>query len=936
MPDIDSHTEVVNLETSDDDDDLEETRHSRAATSCMHGSCTFPTSPNSHLEDRNSEQMRIKEEPHQPASNKVQFDDSEDDGFNDGEAAYKKFKDRKSAKRRRSAAASRKAKQKILKKEMSGDEAESNQSERVDLSIGAKKYLQDQRDDVPNEDDLLLDSIPEYLQKRRTQFDRKKAHLHVHGLKIPPSYDEVEFSDDENLEHLQEKPVFRDRTADRPYKDIELPRSLGLIPAAIARWLRPYQVEGAEFLHEMFVYQKGGILGDDMGLGKTIQVIAFLTAAYGKTGDERDYKRMRKMRRMEGNNWYPRTLIICPGSLKSNWKSELNRWGWWHIDEYSGPNKELALDAAKSGRVEILIMTYETYSGNKDFVNMVEWDCVIADECHKIKEQTALVTKAMNEINALCRIGLTGTAIQNRYEELWTLLNWANPGKLGPLAEWNTYIAEPLKLGQSHTATWSQLRKARRTAQMLVNNLLPRFFLRRMKSLIADQLPRKSDRVVFCPLTATQAEAYENFLDSSIVKHIMTSTERCDCGSGRKAGWCCHRLIPGTTSTWQSFVFPAINVLQKLSNHLAILMPRQSDTVYKQKKELEMLQIALPDQWEDLYKSRESIVNFANPEFCGKWKVLQKLLKWWHTNGDKVLVFSHSIRLLKMLQMLFVHTSYNVKYFDGSLSYEERAKVVDEFNSDPKQFVFLISTKAGGVGLNITSANKVVVVDPNWNPSYDLQAQDRAYRIGQQRDVEVFRLVSAGTIEEIVYARQVYKQQQGEIGYTASSERRYFKGIQAKADQKGEIFGLRNLFKYEHEMLVLRDIINKTKVAESLAGVNVMDFKFKEETPGAEGLPIKEEDDGMSQLAAMIRGERDDDDAEKETKRKQTRVDPIQSILAHAGVEYTHLNNEVVGSSRVEEQLSRRARQGPNDTTADGRVFGQPGMSSSESEGFSE
>ncbi|CRK45257.1 hypothetical protein BN1723_019675, partial [Verticillium longisporum] len=157
-------------------------------------------------------------------------------------------------------------------------------------------------------------------------------------------------------------------------------------------------------------------------------------------------------------------------------------------------------------------------------------------------------------------------------------------------------------------------------------------------------------------------------------------------------------------------------------------------------------------------------------EFCGKWKVLKKLLKFWHENGDKVLVFSHSVRLLRILQHLFSNTSYNVTYLDGSLSYLERQQAVDDFNSDPGQFVFLISAKAGGVGLNITAANKVVIVDPHWNPSYDLQAQDRAYRIGQRRDVEVFRLVSSGTIEEIVYARQIYKQQQANIGYTASSE----------------------------------------------------------------------------------------------------------------------------------------------------------------------
>ena len=151
---------------------------------------------------------------------------------------------------------------------------------------------------------------------------------------------------------------------------------------------------------------------------------------------------------------------------------------------------------------------------------------------------------------------------------------------------------------------------------------------------------------------------------------------------------------------------------------------------------------------------------------------MKKLLKFWHGNGDKVLVFSHSVRLLRILQHLFTNTSYTVSYLDGSLSYEQRQEIVDTFNSDPTQFVFLISTRAGGVGLNITSPNKVVIVDPHWNPSYDLQAQDRAYRIGQTRDVEVFRLISLGTVEETVYARQVYKQQQMQVGYNASLQTR--------------------------------------------------------------------------------------------------------------------------------------------------------------------
>ncbi|KAJ5500181.1 Helicase C-terminal [Penicillium expansum] len=895
MANNDYNGEVITINS--DDDDLEVTQYAT------------PTASNRFSGVRHGTDTPIKSESRNLLSSsssavKIQPVDSDEEDANDGELAYKKFKERKSLKRKQDAAATRKAK-------MPRGDPIVGRVKKERPTSQAKRPLK-QWGEVSSEDESMENNLPGYLKTRRSQFDQKHEHLKAHGLKLPPTYEDVDFSDDERLEELQERPVFPDNTRKQEYKDIELPYSMGIIPAPIAQWLRQYQVEGVAFLHELFVYQKGGVLGDDMGLGKTIQVIAFLTAAYGKTGDERDAKRMRKMRRSDDNAWYPRTLIVCPGTLIANWRAEFTRWGWWHVDSYHGENKDLALDAAKSGRVEVLITTYTTYMNNKNAVNMIEWDCVIADECHKIKERKSGTTQSMNEINALCRIGLTGTAIQNKYEELWTLLNWTNPGVLGPVSTWKAQISDPLKIGQSHDATLSELSRARRTAKKLVENLLPQFFIRRMKSLIADQLPKKIDRVVFCPLTETQAEAYENFLDSDIVDYIKTSTEPCDCKSGKKAGWCCRSLIPDRDPpNWQSYVFPAINVLQKLSNHLAILIPQGADPKEKQEKDRDYLELALPEQWEDLYRSRDSIVNYANPEFCGKWKVLRKLLKWWHSNGDKVLIFSHSVRLLKMLQMLFHHTSYNVSYLDGSMSLQDRAKAVDEFNADSRQFVFLISTKAGGVGLNITSANKVVVVDPNWNPSYDLQAQDRAYRIGT-------------TSRQIVYARQIYKQQQANIGYNASSERRYFKGVQEKKDQKGEIFGLKNFFGYQNTNIVLRDIVNRTNVAESRAGVEVVDIDLKAEEEGYDytDRPMKSEDEAMSQLASMICGDEDEKDnkpsANLPTPHKH---DPVQAILASAGVEYTHLNNEVIGSSRVEEDLSRRAELAQDDTTGDRQVF---------------
>lgn len=346
---------------------------------------------------------------------RVAFDDDED-----SDDAYNKFKARKSVARAKARASTNRAKAKVARGSVVGRKPKTvvpvKQRHRKDDVYG---------DDCDDAMALMETTLPSYLQERKQKWERRWERLKEAGLMTPPDYDDVYFSGDERMEKLAEKPKFPAGTKQGKYADIEMKYSAGIIPAPIAQWLRDYQFKGAEFLHELFVWQKGGILGDDMGLGKTIQVIAFLTAAFGKTGDERDDKRMRKMRRMADGRWYPRVLIIAPGSLMANWQAELDRWGWWQIYFYHSNTtaKEDAIAAARNGRLEVMITTYDTYRGSASEINQVRWDCVIADECHKIKEPKALITKSMNDINALCRIGLTGTAIQNKYEELWTLLN---------------------------------------------------------------------------------------------------------------------------------------------------------------------------------------------------------------------------------------------------------------------------------------------------------------------------------------------------------------------------------------------------------------------------------------------------------------------------------------------------------------------------------
>jgi SNF2 family DNA or RNA helicase len=877
----------------------------------------------------------------------------------DPSAEYRNFKARTTLKRKAAAAetnrirAQKKARtaaaaaKSIIGRKPVGRKGAAGVGTRDTASYGAGSDTENADKEKEKGTETYLDEPTlEYIEARK----KKLKGLHDAGLRYPPCYDDIDFSDNE--EEKEEKPVLHPNIkTQREKKDIKLQGTAGVIPAPIAQWLRDYQVDGVQFLHERFVRQTGAILGDDMGLGKTIQVIAFLTAAFGKTGTKRDAKLMRKVRRAGDDRWYPRVLIVCPGGLMQNWEDELEKWGWWQVDKYHGNPKDKRgiLNAMKGGRSEIMITTYSTYRNSESEINTIDWDCVIADECHQIKSRNAEITKAMNKVNALCRIGLTGTAIQNKYEELWNLLNWARPGDYGSAQEWKQHISIPLKMGQAHDASYNQLANARTKAKELVETILPDVFLRRMKTLIAHQLPKKSDRVVFCQLTETQADAYRSFIESDICEYIRRAKEPCDCQSGRTRGWCCYQSIPGY-GKWGHWMFPAMIVLMKLANHLALLLPQASDTHDKQAKDYEDLKLACPDTYQDLYRIKDNILNQSQREFCGKWSVLKRLLNFWHKNGDKVLVFSHSVRLLRLLKALFDidGTKYNWSYLDGSMSLEDRSKAVADFNSNPAQFVFLISTKAGGVGLNITSANKVVVMDPNWNPAYDLQAQDRAYRIGQTRDVEVFRLVSSGTIEEIVYARQIYKQQQANIGYTASDERRYFKGVMDSSEKKGELFGLENLFSFEESGYLLRDIVRKTNVAETRAGVSAMDFKLADDDDDAsdddilsnKNLGIIDDDDaggadGTKQLKKFADSFASTGSAGKlglTNVRRKGHPDPIHAILAKAGVQYTHENSEVIGKSRIEAELSRRALEVRNDSEMGSKRVFQFSQSQSQSQ----
>eukprot|EP00891_Asterochloris_glomerata_P009978 jgi/Astpho2/9978/e_gw1.00153.8.1_t len=533
----------------------------------------------------------------------------------------------------------------------------------------------------------------------------------------------------------------------------------------------------------------GGFLADDMGLGKTVQVISFLAALLGKTGTEQD--RLRPCERPDLERCP--ILIVGPKIVKDNWRSEfrtclaaLLRRGTFHVTEYHDTIKLTAMREIHEGRKEILITTYSTFMHDQEEFFKVPWHVVVFDEVHQIKNPQSKTYQACSRLKCKLRYGLSGTIMPNRFKELHSLFNVVIPvGLPGVLIDSKRFaeeIATPLQYGQKKDALPHQLAKAR-AVQPQWQSMVEKYLKRRTKALIANQLPRKVENVVFCPLSLAQLRAYSRALNSPDFQLLVRWFEKCDCGSKLSRARCCHKTLEaeegGTILCPVCIIHPCLQILRKIANHLELLKGEGGSEQAKHNREVAVAELVLGDDLDDL-GGTAPIANFqqlACTETCGKMAALQKLLALWHTNGgNKVLIFSSSKRMLKILEQMVFTSGYNYRTLDGDTRQVKRQAHIDEFNNSPSVFIFLITTGAGGVGINLTAANKVVIVDPSWSPAADMQAQDRAFRIGQRRDVHVFRLVAAGTIEEIVYQRQLYKQQQANVAVEGQDEFRFFEG----------------------------------------------------------------------------------------------------------------------------------------------------------------
>ncbi|XP_033875288.3 DNA excision repair protein ERCC-6-like 2 isoform X1 [Acipenser ruthenus] len=738
-------------------------------------------------------------------------------------------------------------------------------------------------------------------------FDEETVSVkRLQRIKCPQSHKRSFVFDDEDLE----KPFFHDRKPPGPAVPCMLSEHGECIPYTINRYLRDYQREGVRFIYSHYVKGRGCILGDDMGLGKTVQVISFLAAVLHKKGTREDIennmpeflRKKKESRPIEAKKIF---LIVAPLSVLYNWKDELDTWGYFRGTILHGTKKEAEFARVKRGKCEFALTTYETLRLCLSDFNSIRWSAVIVDEAHKIKNPNSQITQAMKALKCNVRVGLTGTILQNNMEELWCVMDWAIPGCLGSLNLFKAKFSDPVEHGQKHDVTKRNLAMGRKAIRRLARKL-SRWFLRRTKSLISCQLPKKDDRVVYCSLTEFQQAVYKAVLESEDVNLLLRSCEPCSCNSGLKRKSCCYKKNKNGVPM-RALYFSYLMILRKVANHAALL---QSNGNTSKAQEVYVNQVCMQvfNRFPDFVQQSKhaAFETISDPKYSGKMKVLHRLLEHCRGNKDKVLLFSLSTKLLDVLEKYCMAEGIEYRRLDGNTKSKERVKIVKEFNSTQDINICLVSTMAGGLGLNFVGANIVVLFDPTWNPANDLQAIDRAYRIGQCRDVKVFRLISLGTVEEIIYLRQVYKQQLQCAVVGSENAKRYFEAVQGSEEHSGELFGIQNLFRMQTEGSCLtKEILERDGRVES--GIMTAVTRMREQTPvrgmetttGPNGEPSKENPEITEKMSKASRipkgildfssdseedhGNKSKSRSDKNRDRESSSTSPGQVTLLHCG-----------------------------------------------------
>jgi superfamily II DNA or RNA helicase len=434
------------------------------------------------------------------------------------------------------------------------------------------------------------------------------------------------------------------------------------LPKGLRATMRPYQQRGYAWLWRNARLGLGSVIADDMGLGKTLQVIALL-------------QRLKE----DGALDEARALVIVPTSLLTNWQKEAERFApALRIEVFHGARRELS-----KVRPDVLLTTYGVARSQAALLGALAWRVVVIDEAQNIKNPAAAQARAVKGIPAASRVAMSGTPVENRLSEYWSIMDFAQPGYLGGPTHFAREYATPIQTHRDAAAA-ARLRK-----------VMAPFMLRRLKSdkAIIGDLPEKLEQDQFCTLSRQQAALYE-----SVVKEGLAS-------------------IAGESQTFkrQGLVLQMILALKQVCNHPAHYLKQGA----------------------------------ADPDESGKAQRLLDLLEEIHAAREKVLVFTQFREMGELLQrMLRERHGHEPLFLHGGVARARRDQMVERFQAERSERLLLLSLKAGGTGLNLTAASHVVHFDLWWNPAVEAQATDRAYRIGQKRNVQVHRFITRGTFEE--------------------------------------------------------------------------------------------------------------------------------------------------------------------------------------------
>ncbi|CAB4491398.1 unnamed protein product [Rhizophagus irregularis] len=510
------------------------------------------------------------------------------------------------------------------------------------------------------------------------------------------------------------------------------------IPITIKAELRKYQQEGVNWLAFLNKYQLHGILCDDMGLGKTLQSICILASD--------QYTRAKKYSQTMSPDCAPcPSLVVCPPTLTGHWYHEiLNYTDTLKPILYSGNPKDRDRLRPKIKQYDVVIMSYDIVRNDIDDLANINWNYCILDEGHVIKNGKTKITKAVKSVKANHRLILSGTPIQNNVLELWSLFDFLMPGFLGTEKQFNERFGKPILSSRDSKSSSKEQEAGALALEALHKQVLP-FLLRRLKEDVLNDLPPKIIQDYYCELSDIQKQLYEQFAKSQTKNTVENDLDP--------------EYIEEENEKKATHIFQALQYLRKLCNH-PLLVVNDKHPQYR----------VVMDK---LRSSKSSLHDLENaPKLLALKQLLldcgigvtteseEGTLGAGAVSQHRALIFCQLKTMLDIIENdLFKPLMPSVTYMrlDGSVDANKRHGIVQQFNKDPSIDVLLLTTHVGGLGLNLTGADTVIFVEHDWNPMKDLQAMDRAHRIGQKKVVNVYRLITRGTLEEKIMGLQKFK-----------------------------------------------------------------------------------------------------------------------------------------------------------------------------------